>query len=139
MASLEKETALAMIGDDVREDGWAFHSAIKLVEDRQSLELFRDDPSLLLGLRTVHRPFDEDEATMRRYYDDLYDAYAGTWTFEEYHATSMKWGVPRPRVDRMIELARRFDADPEVFAAVQKIYPTVLNRYVLRAVHAADR
>jgi len=139
MASLEKETALAMIGDDVREDGWAFHSAIKLVEDRQSLELFRGDMSILLGLRAVKRPFDEDEATMKRYYDDLNDAYAGTWSFEEYHATSMKWGMPLSRVDRMIELARRFDADPGIFSAVQKIYPTVLNRYVLRSVHDARR
>ena len=148
MASLEKETALATTTglwgkqpgcDEMREDGWAFHSAIKLVEDRQSLALLGDDYSIALNLRMIDRPRGEDEATMRRYYGDLRDAYAGTWTFEEYHVTSMKWGMPKERVDRMIELARRFDADPAIFAAIQKLYPTVLERYVLRSVHDARR
>lgn len=131
LSSRERETALTMIvGDDGREDGWAFASAIKLVEDRQSLELFRDDRSILLALKMVERPRGEDEATMLRYYADLHEAYVGTWTFEEYHATSMKWGMPRGRVDHMIELARRFDADPAIFSAVKSIYPSVVNAIV---------
>ncbi len=139
LASVEKETALAMIGDDVREDGWSFHTAIKLVEDRQSLESFREDRSPLLRLRVVERPHGEDEAILKKYYDDLQMAYAGAWTFEEYEQTLLAWKIPADRVDRMIELARRFEVDPDIFSAVQKIYPIVLQRYVLRTVHDANR
>lgn len=139
LAALEKETALAMIGDDVREDGWSFHMAIKLVEDRQTFSFFRDDRSILLGLRMVERPNGEDEAVLRNYYDDLHAAYAGSCEFEDYRRTLLLWGVPVERVDRMIELARRFEDDPEIFAAIKAIYPTVLERYVLRTVHDAGR
>ena len=139
LAAVEKETALAMIGEDVREDGWSFHTAIKLVEDRQSLEFFRDDRSPLIGLRVVERPHGEDEAVLFKYYDDLHTAYAGLWTFDVYHQTLRAWGIPADRVDRMIELAKRFEEDPAIFAAIKAIYPTVLERYVLRSVHDANR
>ncbi len=135
LASIEKRTALATIPNEYREDDWAFHSAIKLVEDQQSVLLLGSDTQILQTLILTERPRNEDLEKMVQYYQNLREAYGSNGTFEDYHATSLKWGMPRTRVDRLIELSKIFSEDPAVVEVIRLIYPTVFNRYVLRSIH----
>ncbi len=128
-AALIKKDVLSGIPDDLRgDDGWAFATAVKLVEDMESVRLLGGDVNLLRSLQCVLCPLGEQIDLMERYYADLREAYDIQRAIaSDYLAFSLKAGMPLSRANRMIAIAERLAADPTIKDSILAIYPRVLS------------
>lgn len=128
---LARREALTMIPDEFRNDGWAFFTSVKLIEDMESVRQLGEDIAILRELRLTERPCGEETAPMERYYADLREAYATACDdIADYRAFSVKLGIAEERADRMAGLAHRFLSDPAIVKAILDVYPRVLSPYV---------
>ena len=125
-ASVVRQETLAMIPDECRADNWAFATAVKLVEDLESVRLLGDDMSILRRIKLVLRPYGEDPEIMERYYADLREAYATPCeSVFQYLPFSLKLGIAPERAARMAGLADRLASDPAIRSAILSIYSKV--------------
>jgi hypothetical protein len=135
-AALEKRTALTIIPNEFRDDDWAFATAVKLIEDMESIRQLGDEIGLIRFVTTTICPLRENPDTMESYYQDLRKAYETQADgIDGYAAFSIKIGIAPARVERMIGLAKAFAADPNTVSAIHSIYNSV-HRSILS--HYAD-
>lgn len=125
-----KEALAGLVRDEDQSDGWAFHTALKLVEDMESVRVLGKDAAILRSVRAFKRPLGEDSSTVDRYYADMRAAYeAPCDSPTDYVAFSVKLGIPRARADRMVALAAGFHADTAVRKAILGIYSNIRSHY----------
>jgi hypothetical protein len=126
-AAIRRET-LVGIPDEWRADDWAFATAVKLVEDMESVRALGADIALARNLVATEHPCGEDLRVMERYYADLCAAYASACDDpEDYRAFSIRMGIASVLADRMIALARNLAADSAILRAIAGVYPCALT------------
>lgn len=124
---VRRQRVLDLIPEELQRDDWAFATALKLVEDMESVRALGGDLPLIREVRASERPFGEDPDVMERYYADLRAAYATSCeSVSDYRAFSLKIGISPERADVMIAIATALSADPAIVAGIHAIYGYVL-------------
>lgn len=126
--TIHKDWFAEMLEGKNKEQSWVIRTALKMVQDLQDIALF-DITSHLPALAYIETPNQENPEIMSVYNSKFIQLYANpqSMTVEDYRPMWDDWSVNDPLIQEIELTAKKFMADPDMVATIERIYPTTLE------------
>lgn len=106
---------------------WQYFTAMKLIEDMKSVEVFRALSETIDMLTFQEAPLGEDKEALDEYLGIIRELYETAPTIGTYKTMWLKLGVPKPPADGIVKFAKEIIQDEETVKTIQRIYDDTLK------------